>query len=405
MKIHVREIEVSPFKKGFIRLSADIEYEDNHVPETIWFDVEKKYKDVLSTSGNPWVVCLLPLAAYLDEEIVIDLPCDYQLLANLQEVMAVWNAWDKRRSKVVIKSPVALGAPPKERRRAAFFSGGVDSFFTVLKLDKEAKEAKNWPLTDLILVWGFDIPLENEHGFDSLFKRLERSAKTLQKNLIPVITNLRKTRFEEAGWAEYSHVAALSSVIYIIEKELDIAYLGSGHSYYDLISPWGSHPLVDNLFSGSTLKISLHGSAYKRVEKTELIASSENALAELHVCWQDASDKNCGCCNKCYRTMITLFILDALKKSSAFERNSLQLGEIERVYSNDESSIMLFKEIAEFAVLKQKPEISSAVLKSIQTSKRVNKLLPFVNMLKSNWPFRRLGVFFYKSMFKSLIYR
>lgn len=405
MKIHVREIEASPFKEGFIRLSADIEYDDNHAAETIWFDVEEKYKEKVSISGNPWVTCLLPLASSLGENIEIDKPCDYQLLVNLQEVMSVWNSWDAKLSIITICSPIQMNVVSKSPSTAAFFSGGVDSFFTALTVDEEARQGKVKPLTDLILVWGFDIPLENTSAFEKLYKRLEKSTILLNKSLLPVITNIRQTRFEITSWGTHSHVGALGAVAHVFAGAFSKVYLGSSYPYKALVTPWGSHPMIDHLLSSSCMEIFTHGLPKNRVEKTKFISKFNIAMGGLHVCWQDASDKNCGRCDKCYRTMITLQLLNGLDGCSTFTQKVVTEDEMGRLYCSSDSSIMFLDEIVSFALSKGDLEVVEAVSKSIRNSRRINKILPFVNILRNNWPFRRIGVFLYKATFKNLIYR
>jgi len=404
MKIQVQGVEKSPFKNGFVRLSAVIQYGDSHADEIVWFDVEEKYRGFLSCSGDPWVTIMSPLASYLGEDIYIDEACDYQLLSNLKEIMAVWNSWDRALTKVSINSPVQLVTESEEKRTAAFFSGGVDSFYTLLKLEEEAKQGRNKLISDLILVWGFDVPLDNRAGFDSLYNRLKKSADALGKNLIPVITNIRETRFEETAWGTHSHTAALAAVSYAIQGYLDKVYIASSYPYESLVTPWGSHPMIDHLYSSSSMVVSTHGLPVNRVEKTGYIGTSPEVLDGLHVCWQDLSDKNCGRCDKCFRTMITLSIIGVLDQCSTFTEKLL-VSDIERLYCASESSILFLKEIVDFANAEKKPDIARALLKSIKNSRRVNKVLPFVLFLRRQWPFRRMGVFLNKLIFNKLIYR
>lgn len=403
MKVKVNEIEKSSLNPGFVRLSANVDYDDGFPSEVIWFDVEESYQDALSRSGNPWVTCLLPLAVQLKQDLYIDKPCDYQLLQNLEEIASVWNSWNSDLQKVNIYADVTVEAERKNQQRGAFFSGGVDSFFTVLSLEKLAKKARGKPLTDLVLVWGFDIPLSNSDEFLALSNTLKVAAGQLNKNLIRVITNLRLSRFNKVSWGEYAHGSALASVGFALENYLEIIYLGSTHSYKDLVAPWGSHPLVDNLFYSSGTQVYLHGSPYQRTEKIEAIVDSEVAMSALHVCWQDASHKNCGQCNKCYRTMISMEIVDALKNCSTFESKSLQLADIARLYSNDENSIMFMEEVADFAYRHNKPDIAQAVLKSIRMSRRINRIAPTLSKLCAQWPFRRVACFISNQIYKRII--
>lgn len=63
--MQVKNIDVitSPDNINRLRLVAEVIYDTKGFnPELYWFEVDKKYKDFISTSGNPWLTCLLPLA-------------------------------------------------------------------------------------------------------------------------------------------------------------------------------------------------------------------------------------------------------------------------------------------------------------------------------------------------------
>ena len=81
------------------------------------------------------------------------------------------------------------------REAAAFFSGGVDSFYMVLKNREARSEAP--PIGRLISMWGFDIPIEAAGEFVRLRARLVAAAGELGMKFLDVATNLRTTRFRE----------------------------------------------------------------------------------------------------------------------------------------------------------------------------------------------------------------
>src|SRR6185436_6108277 len=102
-------------------------------PEEYWFDVPGEYASSLSESGNPWLACLIPLAVTLGEPLRLALPVDRTLFDNVQELQQVWKCWHPHLHVVPVVADLA--APSRQEpptRAAAFFSGGVDSFFTVL---------------------------------------------------------------------------------------------------------------------------------------------------------------------------------------------------------------------------------------------------------------------------------
>ena len=77
--------------------------------------------------------------------------------------------------------------------------------------------------------------------------------------------------------------------------------------YYDLLSL--------NCLSTQTLRIYSEGGAKNRFNKTEAIMDNELARNYLHVCLYDKN--NCGICEKCKRTLLTL---DALNKLENFNK-------------------------------------------------------------------------------------
>ena len=117
-----------------VRLSGEVAYDDRAIrPELYWFDVPEKYAEYLSTSGNPWLACLLPLAATLGEPLRISLPVDRVLFENVQELMRIWKYWYPHLHVVPMEAEaVDIEQHELPTRTAAFFSGGIDSFFTIL---------------------------------------------------------------------------------------------------------------------------------------------------------------------------------------------------------------------------------------------------------------------------------
>src|SRR5262249_28976707 len=120
---------------GRVRLSAQVRYDDAKLPaETYWFDVPERYAGGLSATGNAWLVCLAPLAATLGGPLRISLPVDRLLARNVGELLSIWTGWYPELRTV----PLELEVSDRELegtlgRTGAFFSGGIDSFYTVLR--------------------------------------------------------------------------------------------------------------------------------------------------------------------------------------------------------------------------------------------------------------------------------
>jgi hypothetical protein len=155
MELASVRIAKSPYGRGRVRLVGDVIYDDRRAkPEQYWFDVPEAYGDSLSVSGNPWLACLLPLAVTRGEPLRLCRPIDPVLSQNAARLMQIWVGWYPRLRIVPIEAevkPVQAGTGPSET--AAFFSGGVDSFFTVLR-DRETRDRAAFPVIDrLLCVW------------------------------------------------------------------------------------------------------------------------------------------------------------------------------------------------------------------------------------------------------------
>jgi len=157
-----------------VRLVGDVVYDDRPGQvEPYWFEVPEKYAQSLSLSGNPWITSLLPLAVTLRQPLRIHAPVDPVLFENIPKLMETWAAWYRRRFPWI--RPVSVDAPrkatelgPGPRESAAFFSGGVDSFYMVLR---------NPEIRRLLCVRGFDIPLR-------VASRIPRARATDRKSVV-----------------------------------------------------------------------------------------------------------------------------------------------------------------------------------------------------------------------------
>ena len=385
--MEVRDIDIvaSPNGKDLARIRGEVRYETGSPGgEEYWLDVPKEHATELSTSGNPWLACLLPLAAHSGEALRIPLPVDAVLLANATRLMRIWSAWYPGTSVVAVEAPSASEqsdvAPTKG---AAFFSGGVDSFFTAARRRPLAPPAERAEVDDLITVWGFDIPLSNPEAFARLRSRHLVAAHELGKHLIPVATNLRSTRWREAQWSYLAHGAGLACIALFLERRFHTAYIAGSVGYRDL-HPWGSHPATDPLFSTSRTAIVYDAVAYLRTEKIESIADNAPAMHALHVCYESESDENCGKCNKCRRTMLVLDLCGALERCDAFPRRSIELRDVARFDCSHPFDFRELQDIRKLAVAKGRKDVARAIDRSFRRTRRRQRVRAGVRAIR--WP-------------------
>ena len=371
MEVSGVRVERSPLGSGRTRLRADVRYASGGVrSEEYWFDVPGAHGEELSASGNPWLAALLPLAAHTGESLRLPLPVDQPLAENAVELMRVWRTWYPDVSVVPVEADVAPAAQAsRPTRGAAFFSGGVDSFFTILRCRPVAPPASRAPIDDLITVWGFDIPLANADAFARLRERHESVAAELGRPLIDVATNLRTTRWREAQWSYLAHGPGFAGVALALERRFHTVYLAGSGSYRDF-HPWASHPVTDPLFSTWQTSIVFDAAEYLRTDKIERLAESETALRSLRVCFETESDTNCGVCGKCQRTMLVLDLCGALARCATFPRTTIDLRHIGRMDCSHPFALREVQDIRRLALAKGRSDVVSALDRSVARSAR-----------------------------------
>ena len=371
MEVRDVRVEDSPFGVERARLRAEVRYGTGNVgAEEYWFDVPRTCAADLSASGNPWVAVLLPLAAHTGETLRVPLPVDRPLFENADRLMRIWQTWYPELAVTAIEADVAV-EPSRDRpaKGAAFFSGGVDSFFTLLRSRAVAPPAQRASIDELITVWGFDVPLTRADAFARLRERHARVAAELGTPLIDVATNLRTTRWNSAQWSYLAHGPGFAGVALALERRFHTVYLAGSGSYRDL-HPWASHPVTDPLFSTWRTAIASDAAEYLRTDKIEQLAASPVALGALRVCFEAQSDENCGVCGKCQRTMLVLDLCGALERSATFPRTSISAREIARMDCSHPFALRETQDIRRLAVTKGRFEVVRALDRSMARSAR-----------------------------------
>ena len=251
----------------------------------------------------------LTVAAPVSAELIAALP-------RVHEIVSCWAGSARRFSLAEVVAPRRESAGPEGGGRSAFLSLGVDSTFTL---------TANRDVSRVLIVNGFDAwTWEREYldrvraGARQLLDRLGSDAP-----VVTVETNLRTLTDTALDWAAMAHGAGLAGIAHALARGVCEALIPASYSYRDLI-PWGSHPLLDPLWSSRRLEIRHHGCGFDRVKKIACLAGVPGAVESLRVCLKYNRDRfNCGRCNKCLRTMI------ALRAAGALERCRTLPGEVD----------------------------------------------------------------------------
>lgn len=259
--------------------------------------------------ADPLVPLLLFPAMRLGLPLTVDGPVSSGLLRCAERVQQVKSVWDISIGEVPVRAAEIASCRVGGSAVGCFFSGGVDSFYTLQRHRPE--------VTHLIFVHGFDIPLRRTAFRERVSAELHRLARELELELVEVETNLRDYSDRYVGWDDY-HGAAMAAVAHFLSPGFGKIYFPATYAYA-FLSAYGSHPGLDPLWSTESLEIVHDGCEANRFEKIQALTDWEFAIRNLRVCWQCVEGRlNCGRCRKCLWTMAFLRACGALERAETF---------------------------------------------------------------------------------------
>jgi hypothetical protein len=333
----------------------------------VWIDVPVAVAGDVVDHLDAWLLWLLPHAFETQQELVLAGPVDADLLRNAHELMEIWSRWRPDRRPIPVRAEAAdpppacsLGRPPE--RTGLFFTAGVDSFFTLFHHDEMAREhleSRQRPVDDLIYVWGFDIPLAQRTAFESKQATLERIAAETGKTLVTLVTNLRETGVRQP-WGAVMHGPALGGVGLLLGHRWRTVLLSSWFTHGDT-EPWGSTAITDPLLSTAATHTQPHGAGHDRFEKLAYLARFPLVLDTLHVCWEERSASNCGRCEKCLRTVLSLEILGVRDRAATFPPEPLNLGRLAEVWKDQPLFVRMYEQLRGHAARNGRDDIVAAI--------------------------------------------
>lgn len=286
----------------------------NREPFRVWFRFPGLPPEHIALNGNPFVAALLAVAMWLRRPIEIDAPVSGQLLSGASQIMNIWSGWERRLRPIEIRAQALRETHSPGRGSGCFFTAGVDSFHTVLKnLSTETGSSR---ITHLLFLSGQpDMPLENETGFNRRRADIAEVARELGLAAIFGATNVRDiVPGMTLSWAVRA-ASNLAAPGLCLSPLLERAIFSTGLAF-DAWYRWGNDPLTDPLWSTEQIRFENHGYETTRARKVELtIRESSVALRHLRVCAVgEFTGDNCGRCEKCLRTMISLRAAGVLER-------------------------------------------------------------------------------------------
>jgi hypothetical protein len=311
-----------------LRLSFPLTHGQTQTP--VWFTVRNADA---APSGNAALAIALAPAMRAARSLVLADSLSPRLFASQTAIQELFQNWDNQFNAVPITAPVGEPHQLSTGGTGLFFTGGVDSFFSLLKHREE--------ITHLIFVRGFDIKRDKQDVEGSVLPAIRAVAAQMKKTLVEVSTNIREFSDSIVDWALDYHGSALAAVALLLAPTLKKVYIAASHSESDTFR-WGSHLCLDPLYSTEAVSLIHDGANATRIEKVAAIAENRLVQQTLRVC-NKAHAYNCGRCEKCLRTMINLRVAGALEKFVTFDRD-LRLNEVRLIHVRDENKASFVSE-------------------------------------------------------------
>ncbi len=309
-------------------LSASFSWEDSDRPtQEIYFRYGADSSYFIFENYHPFLLAaVIPALRYGERRIQIEGAVCPWLMDNLNSFMTYMTNWfwykyarkkDDHRL-VTIEAASLKTAYQAPARTASFFSGGVDSFYTLRRNQLQVPREHAGSIQDLIFVHGFDMGVYPARGTEEdLFKFVLNDLQdVLQEtglNLIPVYTNLRTLAHHLDSWLDEYMGSAMAAVAHGLSGGLSDVFISSSYEIPKL-HPFASHPMIEPRLSSYNLRVHHDGERLSRVERVKMIADWPIALASLRVCFEGKDgEMNCGSCPKCIRTKLELLSVGKLQ--------------------------------------------------------------------------------------------
>ena len=324
-----------------VRIIATVIWENRDRPsQDVYFETTAEFGDALFLNPNSFLLaCTLTAMRYGEKRIAIDAPISPEIKDGLINSMKCLINWQlKERQVIKIEAPIETEVlfADKPPRAGALFSGGIDALAMVRDNHLNFPSGHPRRIEDGILVYGV-LQGENEQdpNFQNVINAVSAMAEDAGIKLIQVYTNayahFRDLDPDFSFWRYEYHGAFLAAIAHAFVPRLSVASIASTYDYANL-EPWGSHPLLDPLYSTTSLQIRHENAALSRLEKTQLVGEWDVALKHLRVCNEKESysqgNYNCGNCEKCVRTMTAFLALGLLDQISTFKNKDVSQAKL-----------------------------------------------------------------------------
>lgn len=313
LKVGRPYIETDVYER-VVRLCAKL-YVDNEEVYTMWYKVDEAYgKYFCPERSDAFVVSLLLYAMEHEFDIESEQKMSERLHYQLMEYLIPCIANNISKYKAItINAETTSEKMTNDGAVGASISGGVDSFYTLLR--HLEREEKMYNITHLTF---FNVGASGDYGGEEARKKYESRILWIEdvvdqvgKNLICVDSNVSEFLMQRHV---ATHTFRTLAIPLALQKLFSKYYFSSGYDFskfmytekgtaqYDLLSV--------QCLSTDCLTFYSSGGETTRLGKIKYISNFPITYQYLNVCGSEAT--NCSRCEKCERTMLELYSIDKL---------------------------------------------------------------------------------------------
>ena len=308
------------------RLVAVLSFDGNE--KECWFDYPSEYGDYICDERiDAFVTSLIPFAMRKGFDIESAVPISERLCYQLKNYyIPILSKYQKTFHKIELLCPYTSDNLNTGNAVGTGLSCGIDSFYTVLKHINNNE--KDFNLTHLVTMnvgsFGFQGGDFSYNWFRKEIIKAEKVASELELPLIVINSNLMEIYKENPA---YSGTFRMAGAILGIQKLFSRYYISAGFDIkdFDITSEENDDYDLFNLLVGSNESTTFYSTGMEatRFERTRFITQYPVTYDNLTVCI--FGNDNCGKCEKCVRTLSTLYVLGKLQDyGNSFDINQFE---------------------------------------------------------------------------------
>ena len=323
-KITVYKVLVSDNKISYDWLVEGDIKECFKISEPLFYEYSSRIGNVPESIAVLPLLCnILPIVWLYDAELIVN-EVDEAFFRSLTEVKKSFVAMYPMlafKGNISVNRLVANRMPTAKSKTAVFFSGGVDSNFTLINHLEEHPA--------LITLIGADVDINDRCGTEALKQLMYKASSQYDLDSVYVLSSFRRclnyrkldakvAASQNGYWGGFQHGMAIcgQAFPYAYEKGIERIYIASSRWVHDKdFHAWGSAPEIDsNLKFAAGCVIHDGYYEYNRQDKVKYISEYVERTGQnidIHVCWETSGGENCCCCEKCFRTMFELLLVGA----------------------------------------------------------------------------------------------